>query len=170
MRFGKLVDGNIVNAPNPLMTDDGVVFSPTEATYLRNGWKRVHDEYPSEPAGDKKHWDADGWTETAEDITRKWKAVDDPVYPRKWTRLKMKTALATEGYLQQVKVMLGNIEIAPGYTALEAFTDCDYIEEFWPDEAKWGQMLDLAAATLGKTRPEIDAFLDTVPTDPGATV
>jgi len=160
----------IVYAENPVMIDGAVVHNPSKAQYNSIGEKELHLAYPTEPAGEKRHWEQDGYDETDTDITKKWKAVADPVYPRKWTRLKLKTSLATAGMLPQVKDMLGNIEIASSYNALEAFTDCDYVEEFWPDAATWGNLLDTAAATLGKTRAEIDAFIDSVPTDPGAAV
>jgi hypothetical protein len=60
------------------------------------------------------------------------------------------------------------VEIATGYTAWEALTDCDYIEEGYPDATRWAALLDGAAQALGKTRAEIDAFLDAIPAEGGA--
>ena len=67
--------------------------------------------------------------------------------------------------LDAARQFLSATEIATGYTAWEALTDCDYIEEGYPDAEKWNALLDGAAVALGKTREEIDAFLDAIPTE-----
>lgn len=54
---------------------------------------------------------------------------------------------------------------AQGYTAREALTDCDYIEEGFGGAEAWSALLDGAADALGKTRSEIDAFLGAIPTE-----
>ena len=88
--------------------------------------------------------------------------------PRRWTRLSIKTALAQAGMLAFFFNDTATTEIYTGYTAWEALTDCDYIEEGYPTTAQWGAILDGAADALGKTREEIDAFLATIPTEGGA--
>ena len=88
-----------------------------------------------------------------------------PAPPRRWTRLSLKTALAQAGMLAAARALLSATEIADGYTAWEALTDCDYIEEGYPEPARWSAMLDGLADALGKSRAEIDAFLDAVPTE-----
>ena len=67
--------------------------------------------------------------------------------------------------LDAARQFLGATEIATGYTAWEALTDCDYIEEGYPTAEAWNALLDGAAVALGKTREEIDAFLDAIPTE-----
>lgn len=121
----------------------GVYFIPRGIEKRDGVWHRVYDERPI--------------------------VAPEPIN-RHWTKLKLKTALATAGWLTQVKAILGGIEIAPGYSAAEAFDDCDYIEERWPDAERWNELLDAMSAALCKTREEIDAFLDNVPTDNGMGV
>ena len=92
--------------------------------------------------------------------------VDNPPPPpRRWTRLSIKTALATADMLDAARQFLSASEIATGYTAWEALTDCDYIEEGFGGAEAWNALLDGAAVALGKTREEIDAFLDAIPTE-----
>jgi hypothetical protein len=100
----------------------------------------------------------------------KWVYVlvpDPPPPPRRWTRLSIKTALAQAGMLDDAKAFLSSIEVATGYTAWEALTDCDYIEEGYGGAEAWDAILDGAATALGKTRDEIDSFLDSIPTEGG---
>ena len=92
---------------------------------------------------------------------------DPPPLPRRWSRLSIKTALAQVEMLAAARTFLSSVEIATGYTAWEALTDCDYIEEGFPTAERWGALLDGAAQALGKTRAEIDAFLSQIPTEGG---
>ena len=85
--------------------------------------------------------------------------------PRRWSRLSIKTALAQAGMLAAARAYLAGVEVAPGYTAAEALTDCDYIEEGYPTAERWGAILDGAAQALGRTRADIDAFLDSIPVE-----
>lgn len=89
----------------------------------------------------------------------------EPTRPRKWSRFTIKGALADAHLLPAAKAFLGAYELKPDYSALEAFTDVDYIEEFYGGMEKWNALLDGAAGALGKTREEIDAFLDALPTE-----
>ena len=91
--------------------------------------------------------------------------ADPPPPPRRWSRLSIKTALAQAEMLAAARTFLSSVEIATGYTAWEALTDCDYIEEGFPTAERWGAILDGAASALGKTRAEIDQFLANIPTE-----
>ena len=91
--------------------------------------------------------------------------ADPPPPPRRWSRLSIKTALAQAEMLTAARQYLSAVEIATGYTAWEALTDCDYIEEGYPDATRWNALLDGAAQALGKTRVEIDQFLAAIPTE-----
>ena len=130
------------------------------------GYLPLSPDYPVDPPEgkhyertDKIERDGDGY---------KWVyalVANPPPPPRRWTRLSIKTALATAGMLDAARAFLSASEIATGYTAWEALTDCDYIEEGYPNAEAWDALLDGAAAALGKTREEIDAFLAAIPTE-----
>ena len=111
-------------------------------------------------------WDADvsKWHEVPESEVPEQEPSEPP---RRWTRLAIKTALAQAGMLAAARQFLSATEIAQGYTAWEALTDCDYIEEFYGGDERWNALLNGAAQALGKTRPEIDAFLDAIPQEGG---
>jgi hypothetical protein len=118
--------------------------------------------------------DADHYA-VATDWTRDgdaWKRVYEvreypPPPPRRWTRLAIKTALAQAGMLAAARQFLSATEIAQGYSAWEALTDCDYIEEGYGGAEAWTALLNGAAQALGKTREEIDMFLDAIPAEGG---
>ena len=167
LNYAELVNGKIVFAPAAFVDANGVYHpSPTEADYLAAGWKRYIDAAPSDPAPEGYHYERDGYDETADTIAVRWRTVaNPPPPPRRWSRLTIKTALATAGMLDAARQFLASVEIATGYSAWEALTDCDYIEEGYPDAERWGAILDGAAAALGKTRAEIDAFIDNLPTE-----
>lgn len=68
MIYGKLVDGELRGAPNPLKTEESYIFTNNAAIYLANGYKPIIlTEYPS----DGKNYIA-AWTETETEITQIW--------------------------------------------------------------------------------------------------
>ena len=164
--FGKLIEGAITYAPTVLILDGRTIINPNAESYAVAGYLPVAEASPSEPAPEGYHWAPDGWEERDGAIRRVWREeANPPPPPRRWTRLSIKTALATAGMLDAAKAFLSASEIANSYTAWEALTDCDYIEEGFGGAEKWNALLDGAAVALGKTREEIDAFLDAIPTE-----
>jgi hypothetical protein len=154
-------------APDVLEINGRKVYNPKAVHCKIAGYLPLSPAYPDDPAPEGKHWgrtdkierDGDGY---------KWvyRLVDNPPPPpRRWTRLSIKTALAKAGMLDAAKAFLSASEIATGYTAWEALTDCDYIEEGFGGADAWNALLDGAADALGKTREEIDAFLANIPTE-----
>jgi len=159
-------DGLPVYAPAYIMVNGRLKLHPTAVDYAANGYKPVTDSMPSQPAPHGYHYEPSGWEDSDGAIRRGYTLVaDPPPPPRRWSRLSIKTALAQAGMLAAARQYLSAVEIATGYTAWEALTDCDYIEEGYPDATKWNALLDGTASALGKTRAEIDAFLATIPTE-----
>ena len=78
-KYGKLVDGQIVYAPNTLDTEDGKKMNPSEASYLAAGWKKVVEESPAPEEG--MTVEVSGWTETETALTRTYKQVPKPAAP-----------------------------------------------------------------------------------------
>lgn len=167
--FGKLVDGAITYAPRSLFIDGREIWNPRAETYAAAGYLPVVETSPSDPAPEGQHWERTGKYALSPDgqsvIAQYTTAPNPPPPPRRWTRLSIKTALATAGMLDAARQFLSATEIATGYTAWEALTDCDYIEEFYGGAEAWNALLDGAAVALGKTREEIDAFLANIPTE-----
>ena len=171
--FGKLNGGAIEYALDTLTIEGRKVYNPKAVHYRIAGYLPVDTSAPSEPAPEGYHYEPRGWemfdddrSPVARHIRRVWELVaNPPPPPRRWTRLSIKTALATAGMLDAAKAFLSASEIATGYTAWEALTDCDYIEEGYPNAEAWNALLDGAAVALGKTREEIDAFLAQIPTE-----
>lgn len=172
--FGKLdAENRIVYAPVEVTIDGKITINPTAEHYAAAGYLPIDSTKPEKLGVYFISTEYGDLSEDGSHIVRRYDerpiVAPEPIN-RHWTKLKLKTALATAGWLAQVKAILGGIEIAPGYSAAEAFADCDYIEERWTDAERWDELLDAMAAALGKTREEIDAFLDNVPTDNGMGV
>lgn len=169
MRYGALdSNGRPVYAGTTLVVDGVPYANPTREMWLKAGKKPFLGSGANPPKSKREgwHYERDGWQEQAAAFVPKWKLVADaPPPPRRWSRLSLKTALAAAGTLAAARQFLSGVEVADGYTAWEALTDCDYIEEGYGGQEKWNAVLDGAAQALGKTRPEIDAFLDSIPTE-----
>jgi hypothetical protein len=171
--FGKLTGGELAYAPRSIIIDGREIWNPRAETYAAAGYLPVDTSAPSEPAPEGYHYEPRGWeifdddrSPVARHIRRVWEIVaNPPPPPRRWTRLSIKTALAQAGMLDAARQFLSASEIATGYTAWEALTDCDYIEEGYPTAEAWSALLDGAAIALGKSRAEIDAFLANIPTE-----
>lgn len=144
--------------------DGGWVVNPTEGQLRGAGFLPARDEPPETDAAHVAvgvGWEErDGWAVRVYEIRERPSA---PPQPRRWSRLTVKGALADARLLPAARTFLAAYEIKPDYPALEAFSDCNYIEEFYGGEDKWNQLLDSAAQALGMTRAEVDAFLDSLP-------
>ena len=153
-------------APDVLEINGRKVYFPKAVHCRIAGYLPLSPNWPVDPP-EGEHYDRTNKIERDGD-GYKWVYVlvdDPPPRPRRWTRLSIKTALATAGMLDAARAFLSASEIATGYTAWEALTDCDYIEEGFGGAEKWNALLDGAAGALGKTREEIDAFLANIPTE-----
>lgn len=150
----------------PIAVDGRLVLHPTPVQAAQyDAYPRAADD-ASHPPPDGKVAIPDGWEVRDGAWHRTYRYEDaPPAPPRRWSRLTIKTALAQFGMLAAARAYLAGVEVAPGYMAAEALTDCDYIEEGYPTAERWSALLDGAATALGKTRAEIDAFLDAIPTE-----
>ena len=73
MIYGKLVDGELRGAPNPLKTEESYIFTNNAAIYLANGYKPIIlTDCPS----DGKSY-IGSWTETETEITQVWTEVGE---------------------------------------------------------------------------------------------
>ena len=162
--FGKLNEGAIEYGPDTLTINERKVYQPKAVHYRIAGYLPVDTASPSDPPREGYHYTPDGWEERDGAIRRVWREeANPPPPPRRWTRFAIKGALADARLLPAAKAFLSAYELKPDYTALEAFTDVDYVEEFYGGEETWNALLDGAANALGKTREEVDAFLDAIP-------
>ena len=69
--YGKLVDGELRGAPNPLKTEESYIFTNNAAIYLANGYKPIIlTEYPSDGG-----YYTESWIETETEIIQVWTEV-----------------------------------------------------------------------------------------------
>jgi hypothetical protein len=156
--------------PRYIVTIDGAtIVNPAAEQYaeLRDAYQKGEDSPMPDPQ-DGKVVEYGGYALGESDHIwhKQWMLVDaPPPPPRRWSRLSIKTALARADMLAAARAYLSGVEVATGYTAWEALTDCDYVEEGYPNAARWSAILDGAAAAFGKERADIDAFMDSIPTE-----
>lgn len=90
-------------------------------------------------------------------IVQTWVQVEDPpAPPRVFSKLKLKGAIAQAGLLSAFKDMLSGMEVATGYSALEAFNDAVNLSEAHP---KFADAIAVAKQTLPVTDEQIEAIL-----------
>ena len=158
--------------PRYIVTIDGrTIVNPTAEQYatLRDAYPKGEDAPMPEPQeGKVAVYGGYALGETDNLWHKQWALVDaPPPPPRRWTRLAIETALAQAGMLDAMDAYLAQVTVVGTLTAARAFSRCDYIEEGYPDATRWAALLDGAAQALGKTREEIDMFLDAIPTEGG---
>ena len=150
----------------PITVDGRLVLHPSPAQAAQFDAYPRNDDAPAPTPPEGKVAVPDSWEVSDGAWMRTYRYEDaPPPPPRRWSRLSIKTALAQAEMLAAARAYFSAEEIATGYTAWEALTDCDYIEEGFPTAERWSALLDGAAQALGKTRAEIDAFLDAIPTE-----
>ena len=158
--------GNLERLELPVVIDGEQRLHPTPAQAAAYNAYPRNDDAPAPTPPEGRVAIPDSWEVQDGEWVRTYTYEDaPPPPPRRWSRLSIKTALAQAEMLAAARAYLSAVEIATGYTAWEALTDCDYIEEGFPTAERWGALLDGAAQALGKTRAEIDAFLDAIPTE-----
>ena len=176
MKYGTLIDNQLRPAPRAFMLHGAMVTNPKAEHFAALNAERAKYGLPSylpivdePPTTDSAHYAVPtGWTRDGETWCRVYDVREvPPPPPRRWSRLAVKTALAQAGMLSAARQFLSATEIAQGYTAWEALTDCDYIEEGFGGAESWDALLDGAANALDKTREEIDMFLDAIPAEGG---
>lgn len=171
--FGRLTEGELTYAPSSLVIDGRTILNPTAESYAAAGYLPVDTSAPSEPAPEGFHYEPRGWeifdddrSPVARHIRRVWEIVaNPPPPPRRWTRLDILTALGESDMFDAAFAYLNSIEVKPHITAWLGLNTANYIEEGYPNADAWSALLDDAAVALGKTREEIDAFLDAIPTE-----
>lgn len=78
MTYAKLIDGELVFAPNPILHDDNYIGNPPGSVYEAEGYKAVHfNEQPTEPR-DGYQW-VETWGETDTEIVQDWVLVEVPI-------------------------------------------------------------------------------------------
>ena len=176
MNYGTLIDNQLQLAPRAFMLHGSMVTNPKAEHFASLNVEREKKGLPpylpivdEPPQTDDAHYAVPtGWTRDGETWRRVYEVrAYPPPPPRRWSRLAIKTALAQAGMLTVVKAYLESKYVGSNYSLWDALTDCDYVEEGYPTTDGWGLMLDGAAQALGKTRAEIDAFLDGIPAEGG---
>ena len=165
--YGKLRDdARIIYAPSEVKVGNTYYPAPTAEQYAAYGYYPIDSARPEK---DGAHFVSTEYGDIVDGrIVRRYEerpiVAPEPIN-RRWTRLKIKTALAMAGMIVKAEEYLSGVDIAPNYNAWQALGDCDYVEENWPQKETWNAVLDGAAEAFGKTRAEIDAFIDSIPTE-----
>ncbi len=78
MRYGTLVNGSPVDAPNPLVAGGMMIHNPTDAQYEAAGYLPIIDTpAPEREEGDETYYAA-SWNEVDGQIVRVWTETEPP--------------------------------------------------------------------------------------------
>ena len=77
MKYGKLIDGNLVLAPNPIIIGDRQIGNPPGEVYIEQGYKPVIFTDP--PVVAEGYVAVPGWEEQADEIVQTWTVELAPV-------------------------------------------------------------------------------------------
>lgn len=144
------------NAPRSAVIDGSTVCGLLPEDYLNGiGWYRL-DESPMPEPREGYHFEA-RYAVADGRIVQSWAEVQDPPPPpRVFSKLKLKGAIATAGLLPAFKELLAGMEVAPGYSAQEAFDDAVNLSEAHP---KFADAVAVAKQILPVTDEQIEAIL-----------
>ena len=78
MQYGKLINGQIVPAPNPLHVNRGMVYNPSGYIYESVGYHPIVDTPMPEPEDGTEVYYASHWEEQDGQIVRVWAETDPP--------------------------------------------------------------------------------------------
>ena len=155
-------------APDVLEINGRKIYNPKAVHCKIAGYLPLSPDWPVDPP-EGKHYECTDKIERDGDGYR-WVYIlvdNPPPPPRRWTRLDIITALGESDMFDSAFAYLNSIEVKPHITAWLGLNTTNYIEEGYPNAEAWSALLDGAAVALGKTREEIDAFLDAIPTEGG---
>lgn len=155
-------------APDVLEINGRKIYNPKAVHCKIAGYLPLSPDWPVDPP-EGKHYECTDKIERDGDGYR-WVYIlvdNPPPPPRRWTRLDIITALGESDMFDSAFAYLNSIEVKPHITAWLGLNTANYIEEGYPNAEAWSALLDGAAVALGKTREEIDAFLDAIPTEGG---
>lgn len=78
MNYAKLIEGELIFAPNPIKVGDNYLGNPPASIYEAEGYKPVtYTDPPGEP--DEGYQWEEVWTETENAIVRGWVLVEVPI-------------------------------------------------------------------------------------------
>ena len=76
--YGKLINGQIIPAPNPLHVNRGMVYNPSGYLYSAVGYKPIVDTPMPEPEDGTEVYYASHWEEIDGEIVKVWTETDPP--------------------------------------------------------------------------------------------
>ena len=157
---------HLVFAPDAFKFEGRDYIHPTAEDYTKAGFLPVIDEPPADPAPEGMHWEPAGWIEEEGSICMAYKLVEaPPPPPRRWSRLNILIALGGSNVFEAAVEYLKNVWVKPNISAWMGLNTANFIEEGYGGAEAWNALLNGAAQALGKTREEIDAFFDAIPTE-----
>lgn len=73
--FGKIVNGNLVIAPNPIIINGNLVGNPPDDVYAAQGYKRIISVQKPEQTQPGFYW-SETWTELGNSIQQGWELLE----------------------------------------------------------------------------------------------
>ena len=149
-QYARLENGRLKDAPNALVTPQGVTVNPSRMTYLAHGWKFLDIQPPVDPPPEGKEYRISGYTETPTDIRPIFKLVPVVLPPRTFSKLRLINALMTRDLWPAVRDWLD----ATGYYDLFVAA-----QDFREDHPQFAAALTAARTRFSLSESEITAIL-----------
>ena len=77
MIYAKLIEGELIFAPNPILVDDNYIGNPPGSVYEAEGYKPV--QYTDPPETEPGYIAVPGWEETETEIVQSWEIVEEDI-------------------------------------------------------------------------------------------
>ena len=155
--YGKIVNAQIVFAPDAVVVDGRQRINPRAESYARAAdgpWLPIVDEPPATPPRDGYHWEAQGWAvEDGRNVRQYAEVADPPPPPRVFRR----------SWLAQWIRAAGKWEAFQSFLVTPPAADIDFLwdvcTEFDEDSLLWPAALAAIKAALQLTDEDADAML-----------
>ena len=76
MKYAKLIDGDLILAPNPLLVGANYIGNPPGSVYEAEGYKPV--VYTDPPTVEEGYIAVPGWDEEDDEIVQTWSIEEEP--------------------------------------------------------------------------------------------
>lgn len=76
MKYAKLIDNNLVLAPNPIVIGDRQIGNPSDEVYVEQGYKPV--VYTDPPTVEAGYIAISEWIDEGDEIVQVWSIIEEP--------------------------------------------------------------------------------------------
>lgn len=160
MKYAKLISETSIdtNPPKSAKIGEAYVIGRLPESYLASMgyYPLIEETAPTPESGYHVEFRYKNENNT---VVKYWIQVENPPEPqrvRSFSKIKLKIAMATAGVLPEFESFIHEIEVAPGYSAFDAWNDAQIIKD---DFNGFDEMLSTIKTTLGVSDEIVNQIL-----------